>query len=185
MLVVTTGPKVLSYILQVTYKEDIENGLPHSTLLLEALGDMFPRRLDGAHKAHRIGDGRCGDGVHAGAFDSHRPITQQTAQQALGHLDALDIGQSDLIGAHRQRAVFFHKAMAGDADLGGPFADHHAEESDQPQDQPDRHQRSGPSERTVCGDGNWLCRRKKDECWTSKFASIVTIKSINKTDAIV
>jgi len=40
-------------------------------------------------------------------------------------------------------------------------------------------------ERTVCGDGNWPCRWKNDECWTSKFASVGTIESVNETDAVV
>ena len=74
-----------------------------------------------------------GDGIDAGAFDPHRAIAEDAAQEALVDPHAFDIGQRDLIGAHGKQAVFLDKAVAGDADLGGPFADHHAQEGEQAQ----------------------------------------------------
>ena len=68
---------------------------------------MFLRGLDGAHKAHRIGDVGRGHRIDAGAFDPDRAIAEDAAQQALIDPHAFDIGQGDLIGVHGRAGRIF------------------------------------------------------------------------------
>jgi len=62
-----------------------------------------------------------------------RTIAEDAAQKTLVDLHAFDIGKGDFVRAHGEEAVFFDKTVACNADLGGPFADHHPQEGDQPQ----------------------------------------------------
>ena len=102
---------------------------------------VFLRGLDGAHKAHRIGDGGRIDRIDACAFDPHRAKAENAAQETLVHAHALNVGKRDLVGAHGEEAVLLDKAMAGHAELGGPHPDHHFEKRRQSPQEQDRRQR--------------------------------------------
>ena len=118
--------------------------------------DMLFGGLDRFHKADRIGNVGGGHGIDAGAFDPHHAIAEDAAQDALIDPHAFDIGQGDLIGVHGKKAVFFHKAVAGDPDLGGPFENHPPQESDQAPQEQQRHQGGVPGDGLGCVEGRRL-----------------------------
>src|SRR5690242_5147996 len=74
--------------------------------------------------------------VDASALDAKMPITQTLAPEGLRHTDAFDVGQGYFERLQRQPAFFLDEAMRGDADLGGPSANHHAREDHDADDEP-------------------------------------------------
>src|SRR5215471_13460074 len=85
-------------------------------------------RLDRGAEGDRVGDRGKLDGVDARAFDADMAIAEHASPETLIHLHTLDVVDRHFLGMQREEARLHDEAVGGDADLGGPFADHHGEE---------------------------------------------------------